>query len=328
MAEKLGQADLKLFSALLLNSRQPLSRLAAKARISKQNAAYRIARMVGKGYINSFIALIDATKIGHRAHYFYYKLRPLSDYQEKKVVKEILSLGAIALFRCEGEWNLIVGLGTQNLDELGKKSLQLNYILRGLVLQTTFAINLRTINLIQPLFVTTNLGMGGIIVLGEKYRTETVDERDRALLSAISGNARASYAELAKKTIMPPETVRYRLKSLEKRGIIMGYSISMGTEIPDMHPYRVFVNFSLPTEANIKKVENYLLNIPQMRRIVRQVCDYELMYDIRVKGAAEARKITSDLGKKFHRVIKTQVPLRILDDYHFSHFPNEKAAGK
>jgi DNA-binding Lrp family transcriptional regulator len=321
MADGFDKVDRKIFGQLLLDSRQPLGRLAAKARVSKQNAFYRIGRMVEGKYINAFIALIDSGKIGYTKSYFYFKLKPLSEYQEKRIISELLRLGVAALFRCEGEWNLIVGIATASLSELGDKSLKTAYILRGLVLGAMWGVGLRSATLIPADFLPGDEPLKHMCILGEQRDTEKIDAKDGKLLVAVSGNARASYAELAKITGMPPETVRYRLKSLEKRKIIMGYSIGLGAELPGGYPYRVLVSFSAPIESNIKKVENYILGLRQARRTLRQVCEFELIYDLRAKNAAEAREITAEVGRKFHKVINAQVSLRILQDYHFTHFP-------
>jgi len=321
MGTGLLQTDRKILAELMINSRQPLSRLAAKARVSKQNAASRISRMAGTGGINAFIALIDAKKIGYITYCLNFRLKPISKNKEKAIIGDILKAGVVSLFRCEGEWNLIVGVVSENIDELAKKSMQIHYILRGLVLATQWAAQLDATTLLPPGIAQSADGFKSMATIGRSKGLERIDGKDRILLSAISTNARASYARLSKMAGFPPETVRYRLRALEKRKIICGYTVSLGTELEGFHHYRIFIDLNVPTEENVRRVFSFLANLKQSRRIVRLMSEFELMYDIRVSGEKEAGEIMESVNRRFYKIISTQVSLRILKEYRFAYFP-------
>jgi DNA-binding Lrp family transcriptional regulator len=53
---------------------------------------------------------------------------------------------------------------------------------------------------------------------------EFLDDTDWRLLVALQRDARASYAELARQVSMSPSAVTERLRRLEDRGVIAGYS--------------------------------------------------------------------------------------------------------
>ena len=50
-----------------------------------------------------------------------------------------------------------------------------------------------------------------------------VDFTDRKLLYELNWNARQTHTKLAKKMHISKQVVRYRIKQLEKKGIIMSY---------------------------------------------------------------------------------------------------------
>ena len=52
-----------------------------------------------------------------------------------------------------------------------------------------------------------------------------VDETDRAILSALRGNSRQAFVELAKVVGVSERTIRTRVRRLEEDGIIRGYTI-------------------------------------------------------------------------------------------------------
>ena len=62
----------------------------------------------------------------------------------------------------------------------------------------------------------------------ERYARRTmasVDETDRAILSALRDNSRQAFVELAKVVGVSERTIRTRVRRLEEDGIIRGYTI-------------------------------------------------------------------------------------------------------
>lgn len=57
-----------------------------------------------------------------------------------------------------------------------------------------------------------------------------IDDKDRALLTLLSANARESTAELARKLQLSRSTVKDRIERLEKRGIITGFTVRYSEE--------------------------------------------------------------------------------------------------
>ena len=53
---------------------------------------------------------------------------------------------------------------------------------------------------------------------------EDIDEIDREILQLLKDNARLSYSEIAEKVGLSRVSVKNRMRSLEKRGVIKGYT--------------------------------------------------------------------------------------------------------
>ncbi|ETX14483.1 AsnC family transcriptional regulator [Roseivivax halodurans JCM 10272] len=61
--------------------------------------------------------------------------------------------------------------------------------------------------------------------------TSQIDETDRALLAALSEDARASVAALARRLGIARTTVQARIERLEDRGVIAGYTLKPGAKL-------------------------------------------------------------------------------------------------
>lgn len=58
-----------------------------------------------------------------------------------------------------------------------------------------------------------------------------IDQTDRALIAALRENARMGHAELARRLGLSRTTVQARVESLERRGVIAGYTLRLAEEI-------------------------------------------------------------------------------------------------
>jgi len=259
--------------------------------------------------------------VGYSIHIFNFKLKPVSARKEKQVASELLSLGVLSLLKCEGEWDLSLSIASEGTADLARKSLKLHHILRCIVQSMHWAVHLSTATVVPRAFSGSPDSPRHPIVLGAQRSQERISQKDREILSAIASNTRISYSDLGKRTGMPPETARYHLKSLEARRIIKGYTINLGSDLEGFRHYRVLLNLSAPTEENVRAVSSFLLSMPQVRRVVRIVSEYELMYDVRASGEREVREITQSVVRRFHRIMSAQAWVRIVKEYRFSYFP-------
>ena len=57
-----------------------------------------------------------------------------------------------------------------------------------------------------------------------------LDAKDQGLLNLLRNNARISVVELAKKTGLSRATVQSRINRLEKREVILGYTVILGAD--------------------------------------------------------------------------------------------------
>lgn len=70
---------------------------------------------------------------------------------------------------------------------------------------------------------------------------EIIDNIDRRILYELDWNARISETELAKRINRSRETVRYRIKQLEKKGIILSYATWINVAKLGYHAYKMYL---------------------------------------------------------------------------------------
>ena len=84
---------------------------------------------------------------------------------------------------------------------------------------------------------------------------------DRALLAALARDGRASYTELAERVGLSVSAVHQRVRRLEQRGLIKGYSATVDPKAVGL-PMTAFVSIT-PIEAchSVAGVESYILKV-------------------------------------------------------------------
>jgi Lrp/AsnC family leucine-responsive transcriptional regulator len=91
---------------------------------------------------------------------------------------------------------------------------------------------------------------------------ESLDDTDWRLLVALQRDARASYAELARQVSMSPSAVTERLRRLEDRGVIAGYSAVIDPERLGL-TITAFIRLKHPT-SNYKPFHDLLDRTPEI----------------------------------------------------------------
>src|SRR3989338_2241317 len=90
-----------------------------------------------------------------------------------------------------------------------------------------------------------------------KSSLASFDKKDRLLLYLLDLNGRMSYAQLAKRTLLSKQMVKYRIERLEKRGIITGYYPLIDLSRLGFLSFRVYLKYRSITPERKKKLLAY-----------------------------------------------------------------------
>lgn len=90
-----------------------------------------------------------------------------------------------------------------------------------------------------------------------------LDEKDRLLIAALRADSRQSLVGLARHTGLSRSAVHERLRRLESRGVISGYTIRLGGQTADPG-VRALVAVSFQQGRNCDHVVPHISGIPQV----------------------------------------------------------------
>lgn len=144
-------------------------------------------------------------------------------------------------------------------------------------------------------------------------------EKDRELLFQLSLNARASLKELSKKTNLSKEVIHYRLKNLEKKGIIEGYYAVINTYKIGRIFYRVYMKtINMTNEIEHQFIE-FLKKHPKVTWIVDVDGDLDFLYVVWSKNISEFEEVYNEINDKFGKYIQKKYFSVMTNVYYFKY---------
>ena len=114
-----------------------------------------------------------------------------------------------------------------------------------------------------------------------------LDKKDKKLLYLLDIDGRMNYSQLAKKTQMSKQLVKYRIERLEKLGIIRGYYTMIDTSRLGLTAFRVYLKLKNITPEKKNEILEYLKNQKHIWAIVLIAGKWDIALGISVSNIYE-----------------------------------------
>ena len=144
-----------------------------------------------------------------------------------------------------------------------------------------------------------------------------LDKIDLKLLTILEENARQTLSQIAKKLKTSQQVVSYRLKSLEKRGIMGGYYTIINLTKSGYTNYRIMLRLSNINEEKHKEIISYLLEHPNVLWLVDCGGRWDLLVNFTARNVIHFNKILQNLKNKFPEQIQNYDILTTIEVTYF-----------
>ncbi len=220
----MDKKDQRILAELLLNSRIPLTVLAKRVGLSREVITYRMNRLVKGGAITNFYAMINHEALGFFRYPLALQLKNISSEKERQFF-DYLKKHKFATYAGStvGKWNItfdVLAKNPQHLERIIKEILGevSDYVENYLTIQGSSE---------QEFYPQKMLGESKTASISKPSVRIELDRNDKTILKLLTLNSRIEYKELADKLHMSANAIKYRVKNLEKAGVITGYTISI-----------------------------------------------------------------------------------------------------
>jgi len=135
-----------------------------------------------------------------------------------------------------------------------------------------------------------------------------VEETDRAILSALAGDGRQSYTDLAEKVGLSVSAVHQRVRRLEQRGVIRGYTAVLDNEALGL-PLTAFVAIRPIDPSQPDDAPERLADLPEIESCYSVAGDDFYLLLVRVASPADLERLLQEIRKAANVATRTTVVL-------------------
>ena len=321
----LSPMEKRVLKELDINARQGISSIGSKLKISKQAVTYHIEKMKKKGFIKEFLTYYDTNKLGYTFYNIVIKLKYTTKEVRNDVIEKLKAIpNVVWISTFRGEWQMIVSILAKDVGEFSFCLEEVLSSLKGNMLDYNFFIVISASQLGYKKLHSKTKEKHDSRVKHSKISKEDVvnfTDNDLKVLGILANNAQMSIVDIAKNTGLTIEKASYSLKKMEREKVIQGYKPLVDVAKLGYLWSIMFLRLKSSSEAEKKKMIDYLEGMHEVCYVVRCVGNCNLMIDFHTKTLDELEEIKDKISNEFSKIIAYEKTVQVVDEYKCTYFP-------
>ena len=318
---KLDKLDRKILLHLDRNARMPSSKIGKKLRISREVVDYRVNRLIRKGVIKKFYTHIASHKLSYTQYKLYLKLKGLDANQENDLIEYFnKNENVIWVGSCDGVYDLIVTLTQTDVYKLNNIIQDCFRRYDSYFISKDLTISTRTYNCLNS-FLGWEIEYEKPFLFGKEKGFLTLDEKDMELLKVLANNARMPIVDLAKKMKLTSGAVIYRMKGLEKKGIIDRYSCLLDVSKLGYVFCKVFLTLHFIDRKKENELHQFCLQHKNITLFLYCMGHWDFEINIKIDSMPAFHGLLKEIKTRFSEIIKECESVVISTEHKFNRFP-------
>lgn len=320
MVIKLDLKDRRILYELDINSRQSYSQIGRKVKLPKTVVHYRINSLVRDGILKNTYTLINFTKLAFSQYKVYFKFHSVSPKKEKEIVNYLVNKkNVVWVTSCRGKWDISITIIAKDVVEFDKLLKEiLNEYGKNIFDKDVLIVSY------SPLYSRSYL-------LPDKQKHEfiymknvenlKIDNVDEKILKLLANNSRISILEIMDRLNLTRDLISYRIKKLEKSGIILCYRALIDLEKVGFHLYKIILRLQNFSEKEETELISYCKSIKNIVQYLRLVGNWDAEIEVEIEGEEGLYKLIDDIRNKFDKIIKDYEVLHITEEHKLNFYP-------
>jgi DNA-binding Lrp family transcriptional regulator len=289
-----------LLYALDVDSSWTLGVLARALRRSKQFVLYRMRKLEEEGVITGYHAIVDMSRLGYFTFRIYFKFQQMTQSGIDAFITFARKLPQIwTITSIQGKWDCALFLGVRSVEDFHR-------VWDALLLEHKRHIKAYNVAVYAPIHNFNKKFFIGepkdvverIYGAGE---AERIDDGDLRIIRAYAGDVRQPLAAIARRVGVSADIVRRRIRALEERKIIVGYTLGLNLGLLGHTGYRVDVQL-LSTRRN-RELFEYCRAHPNIYQVNRSIGGADFEFEVIVRDLAHLIRIIDEIKTRFEDVV-------------------------
>jgi Lrp/AsnC family transcriptional regulator, regulator for asnA, asnC and gidA len=316
---KLDMKNKRILRELVNDGRAPYSKVAKKVGLSKEVVHYRVNNLIKQGLLIGVNTVFNIKKIGMQIYFVHVRLKNVDSKNEDIIINSLVNHPNIAwVVKCIGNYDLILKFFVKDNTELNSvlKNLEKKYPYFNDFI-TDFTVQEHPIP-IPYLYIPLN----AYPIKKRNNQKVKIDELDLQIMELISIDARKQFSELSSILNIQRDTIKYRIKRLENKGVIVTYRPSAwaGTKSLGYSWYLLMLKFKQLDRKTNKILMTYLSEHINVAYIYELIGEHDLGFEIRLKTGDELNLILMRIKEILRSDFKSQELSLILKEYKYTYY--------
>lgn len=321
MSHKLDIKDKKLLYELDLDSKQSFNQLAKKLRISKNAIGYRIHNLVENGLIKNFQTILDLGKLGFTVYRMYLKFQNTTPEKELEIIEFLKQRKIVTwLVSVEGDYDLALTITTKSVREM-------NALWRDLLSDFINYLDKRNISILTNISYFSRAYLldlkenTHVLTFITEPEENTIDRTDMDILKLLVPNARITAVEIASRIKSTSRRVIYRIREMEKKGIIIGYKTLFDMNKLGYQYYKITFRLNNLTKEKEMQFRWFIKTNPNIIYDDEATGGEDLEIELQVKNIDELRSLLASIRKQFADIIKDYSIMEFYKEHKYISLP-------
>lgn len=293
---KLDNLDRKIMYELDLNARASSNQIAKKLRTSKETINFRIKRLIKDKYLKGFYTIFDTAKLGRFYFKTLIKFNGTTPEIEEKIISFLSNQEKCAyLGSCDGPYDLTLLIAVEETRQFKEFMIQFKNKFGDYILENEVHVVLSTHRFNQKFLHSGTTSKHSYYQ--DRIEKPNIDRLDVKIMKCLSENARISLVEISKIVKADAKVVNYRIKNLQKKGIILAFVSApnfdkLGFEF-------IQLNFKLKRLDSIKEIIEFFDKTNRCMYALELLGKYDLTIELHVENDKVLRDIIESFKKNF-----------------------------
>lgn len=294
----LRKEDTKILSYIYHNNRVSISKISKQSKISRKKVAYNLNRYTKTGVIKKFFPIIYYSKLGYKTFSIlllkFYNPAKAEEFKKNHTKdKNWISKSDIL-----GKYNLFINLIFKDETERNEYLFNLTNsnresISEYLVLEPYYAE-------LYPLKFLGSRTSGKMVILDKSSeKIILLDEKDKKILKLLEKDGRMKIIDIAKSINLSAELVLYKIRKLQKDGVLLGTRIQFDMEKLGYYYTGLLINFKHFSHLSEKKLKEFAKEHKHVNSIALMFSKPNCFIQIFHQTEEELRNSIKDIENNF-----------------------------
>jgi DNA-binding Lrp family transcriptional regulator len=311
---KLDKIDVKILHQLDLNARIPDTKLAKRAGRSREAVRYRINQLKEKGVIRGFSTIINPGVLGYQAYSMFASVGGKTKDRDEfyQFIREQKNLFWFEI--SEGGWDIYMVFYAKTHHEFLQNQRKITAKYRNFILEKTISI-VEGVHLFPKKYLLNKKDF--VIKAFSDIKQVEIDEKDFAILQVIAHQGRAKLIDIARETKLSVDIVRGRMKKMEEKKVILGYSVDIDNNVLGLELFKVLIHFKNPSDAQERRFLQYCQDSDKVISYIRTSAPWDAEINVVVPSFKDFNSFIRGVKDMFSDMIIDTDASSVSESYLF-----------